>query len=282
MIVLRNATQVRVNLPPMGWQPDPPDKKDWMFSATKTVSSVTAAALTNLEMDLEVYFRPVSDQMQFPSCTANAGADTLEAVTVVEKVGAELPLQEAIDSTPDASRMFLWYNGRQMMDPPQGSNAASGCHNRLVVDSIARFGVPTETEWPYAPENATRRPSLKAYREAKRHMCLSYYGIGEAGNRRASLVRVALGSKLPVIFGGPIGVEFQDYAGGSKVLGYPQGEILGGHAMVICGWNPKLQAFKVRNSWSKYWGNNGYCWLHADYIANPNMSGFWVISKGSL
>jgi hypothetical protein len=42
-----------------------------------------------------------------------------------------------------------------------------------------------------------------------------------------------------------------------------------GHAMVIVGYNDKLSAFKIRNSYGRYYGKNGYFWLDYKFFDNP-------------
>jgi len=41
---------------------------------------------------------------------------------------------------------------------------------------------------------------------------------------------------------------------------------VGGHAIEIVGWNDKTQLLKIKNSWSKNWGKDGYFYMPYDYF----------------
>lgn len=259
---------------------DPVDKRDFDYCAT-IAAPFGAIAIPGglISIDLTEYFRPISDQMQFPSCTANACADTWEAAMIIDKViNRRISLSYAISSTPDMSRMFMWWNGRREMSPDQSSNPESGCYNRLILDSLARFGTASEVTWPYIVENATRRPSLKAFREAVGYVCGNYYAITGLGSARKAALITALTNKHPVVFGTVVEKPFLEYTGG--IVPVPSTEIIGLHAMAIVGYDSTKAAFHVRNSWSQYWGEGGYCWLSEEYILHSCSNSFWVMTRG--
>lgn len=45
-----------------------------------------------------------------------------------------------------------------------------------------------------------------------------------------------------------------------------RGKSRGGHAMVITGWDNKLQCYEVMNSWGQWGGNSGFLWIHYDLM----------------
>lgn len=278
MITFTNAN-IRV-IPQCGWIDDPPDIEGKDLKLTPGLLSSLGGSVQD-EMDLSKYFRPVSDQMQFPSCTANAVADAWEAQIALNKVKTGTPLEDSVRLTPDLSRMFLWFNGRQEMDPPAGYDITSGCFNRLILNVVARHGVPTESRWPYTLENATKRPSIMAYRDAYVNMCDAFYTIADRGEDKFNLILQALANQHSVVFGTDLEQSFMEYKSG--IIYAPQSKIIGQHALVIVGWSKSRQAFKIRNSWSEYWGEQGYCWMHVSYIINYlGSKAFWVITKGLL
>jgi hypothetical protein len=265
----------------VGWIEDPPDteNKDWLLSRDSKILSLGLDAQN--EMDVSHLYRPVSNQANFPTCAANACADAGESQVIIEKMGQGMPLEQAIESTPDLSRMFAMFNGKQLMDPPRGYDPSYGCHNRLILDGMMRHGICTETRWPYIGDNIAKRPSLKAYQEAFAHQYAGFYAIKETGTERAALILKSLAALHGVVFGTSLEQAFKSYKTG--IIQRPQSDIIGRHAMVIVGWSMAKQAFKVRNSWSKYWGEQGHCWMSFDYIINFSGSkSFWVLTKGGL
>jgi C1A family cysteine protease len=51
-------------------------------------------------------------------------------------------------------------------------------------------------------------------------------------------------------------------------------QVLGGHAILIVGYfqHNGMLYFVVRNSWGSDWGDKGYCYMPASYIANPQFA----------
>lgn len=41
----------------------------------------------------------------------------------------------------------------------------------------------------------------------------------------------------------------------------PSGEMLGGHAILVNGYNLELERFRLKNSWGQQWGISGRCYL---------------------
>jgi C1A family cysteine protease len=57
-------------------------------------------------------------------------------------------------------------------------------------------------------------------------------------------------------------------------------QCLGGHAVVIVGYDYNKRTFKVRNSWGADWGDRGYAHFPFDYILNPDLADdFWILTR---
>jgi papain like protease len=258
-----------------GWEPDPEEgnEDDWGFEN----SEMDGASIKSGAIDNAPYFKAISDQLWLPSCVGNAAADSWEAATIVDMVNSGVPLAEAQAAMPDLSRMFPWWNARNMMDPPRHHDASSGTYNRLALASLSMFGCPAEKYWPYDPALATRRPSITAYRQARRYTSGNFYAINtDRVDKRLEQIIKALQAKQNVLMGTALPIDFPKYESG--IIKRPT-STRGRHAMVICGYDGK-GAFKVRNSWSKNWGEDGYGWLSEDYIAWHKTKSLWVPTKG--
>ena len=54
--------------------------------------------------------------------------------------------------------------------------------------------------------------------------------------------------------------------------------LLGGHAVLLVGYNKQQSRYIARNSWGPYWGDKGYFYMPFDVIKNTQMSSdFWII-----
>jgi len=262
-----------------GWVEDPVDARDVPFSAS-TFSSLSVGS--GQVIDNAPYFKDISNQLNLPACVANAAADLMEAASIVDKCNAGMPLDQARAATPDLSRMFIWWNARNEMWPNATMDATSGTYNRLAMDVLARFGVCTEARWPYDTAKAISRPSIMSYREAIPNRFNAFYSIDSGGDGRVNAVIQALSAKHNVLFGTALTQSFTSYKSGVVRRPSAVDPIIGRHAMVICGWDPSKQAFKVRNSWNTSWGEAGYWWMHADYLTWANTKSLWVPTTGAL
>jgi hypothetical protein len=49
------------------------------------------------------------------------------------------------------------------------------------------------------------------------------------------------------------------------------------HAMVICGYDDDINAFKILNSWGTAWGNSGFIWMDYDYFLSKNFAALFLM-----
>ena len=254
--------------------PEDPEKPDWKLD---TVQSVMSVQVTNGEIDLEPTFLGVSNQLQYPSCTANAGADHWEQITVNDLLKQGMPLDEAKAQVPDYSRLWIWWQSRNMMWPNKTQDIESGSFLRLVFNVIARFGVPPETLWPYS-SNPRQQPSIKAQRAAFANICKAFYKItGSVSEKHDQILKclqdgrsVAMASCLEKAYGSYTGGVFPWHKSASKPMN---------HAQVIAGWSESMQAYKIRNSWSASWGLNGYAWVQKECVTEDSHA-LWAGFRG--
>jgi C1A family cysteine protease len=90
-----------------------------------------------------------------------------------------------------------------------------------------------------------------------------------------------LADGYPIVFGFTVYESFegQDVAqtGVVPMPGVSE-SVLGGHCVVVVGYDDSKDWFIVRNSWGTGWGDQGYCYMPYQYLTDQNLaSDFWTI-----
>jgi hypothetical protein len=154
-----------------------------------------------------------------------------------------------------------------------------GTYIRICFDVLAKFGICKEVLWPYDLSRKHILPSIKSMREATGHRIHAYYRITETGDDRCETVLQALRSNLPVVFGTLINEAFKGLGDDSPV-GIPDGDTIGGHAMIVVGYLAGL-GFIVKNSWGQDWGDSGFWIMKPEYLGWKKTTDLWVPTSGS-
>lgn len=102
------------------------------------------------------------------------------------------------------------------------------------------------------------------------------FRVYDLGSEKVNQTKLSLVQKKPVVIGMQLLKNF-GFIGNRKKggrdlywntsLDYDGGlDYLGGHAMVVVGFDDGRQAFEIMNSWGTYWGNEGFIWVkYKDY-----------------
>lgn len=240
-----------------GWKPQLPDHRDHLLArrVAPRASSV----------DLRVHCPLVYDQGSLGSCTANAGCAAVEF---------DLLKQGIKDFTP--SRLFAYYNERGM----EGTlSEDAGGQLRDMAKTLAHQGVCHETSWPYDIAEFATRPLSACFHEALLHRIVSYAAVPQTRDDLQS----TLAAGLPIIFGFSVFESFESQAvAHTGIVPMPSKteDCLGGHAVMLVGYDDARSAYLVRNSWGASWGLNGYFWMPYAYAESRNLaSDFWVLKQ---
>lgn len=249
----------------LGWLPDLPDQRDKIFNAQAILPAV--AAPLPQQVDLRAKCPAVYDQGQLGSCTANA----LAAAFDFDRHHEGKPFM-----TP--SRLFIYWNEREL-EGTTGTDA--GARIRDGVKVLHRIGTPPEKEWPYDITRFTERPSAAAFRDAKQNETLSYERIITPHDDPVHDMLACLAWGYPFVSGITVYESFESPAAGrTGIIPLPQPDeaVLGGHAILVVGFEAAKKHFICRNSWGTAWGDQGYCYLPFAYLTNRGLaSDMWVI-----
>jgi C1A family cysteine protease len=182
---------------------------------------------------------PVKDQANCGACWAFAMTGGLESnVALTQKKSVSLSEQAFLDCS--------------------GVGSCDGASS-LNADYLVSIGLPLESRFPYEGKDLTGFKKFN-YCEGpesffwKRHT----YKIGRWGSITHDLtsIKAALASFGPIPTAMFVYEDFMNYKSG--VYSYTTGEELGGHAVLLVGYNDEEKYFIVKNSWGTGWGESGF------------------------
>lgn len=245
-----------IHIPKYHWVPDKLDLRDYKYKMT---SSTERAVI-----DLRPYCSPIEDQGNLGSCTGQAIAGAIEL------------LNKRNGKYNDISRLFIYYYERELIGT---INYDSGAYIRDGIKVTNKKGAPLEKFWPYNIRQFRMRPVNPAINDAlKRKVTLYERVLDHNGCMNA------ITNGYPVVIGFHVYSSFESkHVSKTGVMPYPNvrhEKLLGGHAVLLVGYNKAKQVYIARNSWGPSWGDKGYFYMPFQVIQNNNMSGdFWIIKS---
>ncbi|HYN42070.1 MAG TPA: C1 family peptidase [Thermoanaerobaculia bacterium] len=245
---------------PYGTHPDVPDHRDRKYEAPRHIRRVLPRAV-----DLRPLCPPVEDRRPLNACSAYAiGA----AIWFDEKRQGQGP--------PPSSPLFLYWVERARAHTI-GTNAPVSL--RDGYKAAARHGICSERLWPWKPERFADRPTKACFREAKKSRAVEYHRVV----RDLDNLRGCLAEGFPFTLGLSVHESFESRAvrETGRVPMPKRGEkTLGGHAVLVVGYEERCRRFLVRNSWGTRWGQRGYFTLPWNYLLNPDLAwDFWTVRR---
>jgi C1A family cysteine protease len=242
-----------------GWKPDLPDARDKMLRVGPPIALPPRVSHRSV-------LPPCYDQGQLGSCTGNAIAGAIQH----NRIKQRLPdFQSRIPS-----RLFVYFNERVIeRSVPQDNGAMI----RDGIKSIAKEGVCFEDLWPYDISKFTVRPTPDCYQAALKTRAVQYSRVPQTEQQMKQTL--ALG--FCIIMGFTCYESFEsEQVAKSGILNIPKpGEsVVGGHAILVTGYDEETRRFEVRNSWGSNWGMGGYFTTPYEYYTNRQLADdLWVV-----
>jgi len=236
--------------------PDPYDPDDHHYTLPKFVKPLPAS------IDLRGQCEPDRDQGNVGACTAFATTGMLW-------------YDRHRQGEPDFaySELFLYYNSRA------DKKADTGTTIRNSIKAALRVGVCNEELWPYNEDHEFLHPAPGCYQDALLHRGVEYQRVPQDLLHMQSVL--AGGNVLVVGFTVFSSFESSTVATTGIVPMPARGEQeLGGHAVLLVGYDDARQVFTCQNSWGATWGDKGFFYIPYQYLLNSKLSSdFWVIQK---
>lgn len=222
---------------------------------THDVATLHAAHLP-AAVDLSLAFPAAYDQGPvLGSCTGQVLAGAIEYLHRRQSLPAWTP-----------SRLALYFDGRAR-DFAEARDAGATLVD--VCNGACEHGYADEALWPYAVERFAEPPTI-AYRLAANRQRLANF---EVLAHDLATIEFELAAGNPVAVGVEVYRAFEDAPEGRVPLPARGDLHVGGHALLLVGYDAARGTFLVRNSWGAAWGREGYGVLPFEYVLDPALCG---------
>ncbi len=189
---------------------------------------------------------PVTDQKRCGSCVSFATAGLVGAQGAIEHGGTPPDLSEA-------DQHFCSSHGAH----------CGGWNNHDSLDQVRIRGIATEATFPYmtafdSPPQlanpADPNSVWAAHCRAESARFLHTYSITNFSAHTGDDRKTYLSTVGPLICGFTVYQDFDHYAGGGEPYRHVWGNVRGGHAVLVVGYDDGAGAWICRNSWGTVFG----------------------------
>jgi len=230
----------------------PIDERDFIYKSIVKLQELPISYSRDSECS------PIRDQGDYGFCYAFSG----------ESMKEWQEWKEWSNVKPIFSPLFLAKHCKDIDGIPD----SEGSYLRIAMKVLQDIGICYESSYPYSGYTSFLKfpeVSTELFKQASKYKIKSY-----AICNSLEEVKNAVYNNGLVLGGILVCDNFLTPENG--FVDNPEGNILGGHAITIVGWDDNLQYkykngktrkgfLKCRNSWSINYGNNGYFYLPYDY-----------------
>ena len=122
---------------------------------------------------------------------------------------------------------------------------------------------------------------MTAYAKAVVHKALNYRAVSQS----LTDMKGCLADGYPFVVGFSVYESFESdlvATTGDVPMPDPSEQLLGGHAVLVVGYDDATQRFHLRNSWGRGWGVGGYFTMPYAYLTSADLADdFWTVTTVS-
>jgi C1A family cysteine protease len=226
------------------------DNRDYIYKPTLTLTPNS-----HFLNDAIITSCPILDQSNLGSCLSNA-------------VYAQFYILSKSNIT--LSRLHLYMISRAI--DQYSLTEDSGATIRGCMKAISKYGISNEKIWPYIISNFNKLPPLLSFTNTYKLNGYTYTFI----KQDLKSIKEVIASFNPIVIGIAVYSSFESTnATNYGIIPMPntsKEQLLGGHAVLLIGYDDKTKVFKFQNSWGNKWGDKGYGYLPYDYVLNNNLA----------
>lgn len=151
-----------------------------------------------------------------------------------------------------------------------GAGSCNGGYINYASDFLRNTGEPVESCYAYTATNGSCSSACSSRSSAAYSIPSWQYVTTKLASTNVDTLRSALNTYGPLVTTMAVYTDFFYYSSG--IYSHVSGSLAGYHAILLVGYNDAQQYFIVKNSWSQYWGENGY--FRIAYSEVTGSSGF--------
>lgn len=258
---------------PTRFEPDKYLKLD--IEAYRLRAPALAEAALPRKVSLRAHVPSVYNQGTIGSCVAHSAAQAIKIVMGKAHSNRYFATRFFTSSgVYNPSRLYIYYNAR--LELGEDVTKDIGATNYGGIKALEEFKAPDEALWPYEKSRVGRKPSHEAYADAHRYKVFEYFGVGQDLHS----LRDALAGGAPIMIGVQLAPSFVN-CGRDGLIQLPdldRERIIGGHSILLVGYDDDKRHFIFVNHWSATWGDQGFGYIPYEYVLDNDLCGdFYAI-----
>jgi C1A family cysteine protease len=234
-------------------------ESDWQFRDAVSSGALRAVAAPPASVDLRQSWWTIGDQGQTGSCV---GWATAEGVMRYHMVAAN-----RLGKNEQLSPRYVWMASKetdQYTQRPETFIEEAGTSLKAAVDICRKYGVVTMALLPFDISTLMHTgPENTFFATAAQRKIAAYFNLQKDLNNWKNW----LAMHGPILAGLSVDQTWDNATAthGNLDTFYPN-TVRGGHAVAVVGYTATGR-FILRNSWSTTWGDRGFGYASAAYIA---------------